>query len=281
MNRLETLRLARAGELYPAVIVHGGGEEERRAFALELARTLLCGAEPADRPCGACRHCRRIVWAEGGDAERFHPDFLVLERDLKTATSVEATRNLLRTAQVSPFEARGQVFVIANAETLSPEAANSLLKVLEEPHASAPRHFLLLAPSRFDLLPTLRSRSLAVYLGPAEAVDLGRVEELADELAPCVAAYAASRSPVYLLAAAQVLKGAGGWEDPRSGRPWALAAAAVVAASKGADLAAELRRRLLALADGLLAAPPWRLRAVSPERLLEGLVCRHLAGPAG
>ena len=86
---------------------------------MTLARTLLCEraargpavrrlpALPADRLARPRR--RRAL---------FHPDFQVLERDLKTSTSVEATRELLRTAQVSPFEARGQVFVVASAETL-------------------------------------------------------------------------------------------------------------------------------------------------------------------
>ncbi len=170
---------ARRGRLYPSVILHGRDAAARQAAAVALARTLLCEApSPTERPCGVCRHCRRIVWP--GDTASshpalFHPDYQVLERDLKTATSVEATRELLRTAQVSPFEARGQVFVIASAETLSGEAANALLKNLEEPHISAPRHFLLLATSTLDLLPTLRSRSLAVFLGPAEPVDRAAV----------------------------------------------------------------------------------------------------------
>lgn len=279
MNAEATLGLARSGELYPAVIVHGAGEGERRDFALALGRTLLCSEPPAGRPCGACRHCRRIDWPAEGAAEHFHPDFQVLERDLKTATSVDATRALLRIAQVSPFEARGQVFVIANAETLTAEAANSLLKALEEPHASAPRHFLLLTPSRLDLLPTLRSRSLAVYLGAAEAVGADEVSGLAEELAGCLAAYADSGAAVYLLAAAEVLKRAGKWEDPRAGRPWAVAAAAVVEAVRGGQAPPGLSRRLLALAESLLAAPPWRLRAVPVERILEGLVAHHLAGP--
>src|SRR5262249_53035952 len=83
--------------------------------------------------CGACRHCRRIVWPGEDEAAPFHPDFQVLERDLKASTSVDATREMLRTAQVSPYEARGQVFVIASAESLTGEAANALLKNLEEP----------------------------------------------------------------------------------------------------------------------------------------------------
>ena len=118
------LEIAREGRLYPAVILHGGDSAARRAAAGELARILLCEADPAERPCGVCRHCPRIAAAiadEGG----FHPDFQVLERDLKTVTSVEATKTFLRGAQVPPFEAPGQVFVVASAESLSGEAANA------------------------------------------------------------------------------------------------------------------------------------------------------------
>ncbi|HSF44299.1 MAG TPA: hypothetical protein VLT87_31215, partial [Thermoanaerobaculia bacterium] len=156
MSLAPVLENARKGRLYPAVILHGGDEETRQRAALTLARALLCEApSPEARPCGVCRHCRRIVWpgsAEAGET-LFHPDFQVLARDLKTSTSVEATREMLKTAQFSPFEARGQVFVVASAESLTGEAANALLKTLEEPPVSAPRNFLLLAPSRLDLLP--------------------------------------------------------------------------------------------------------------------------------
>ncbi|HEX9944938.1 MAG TPA: hypothetical protein VGG03_23255, partial [Thermoanaerobaculia bacterium] len=145
MNLPAALASARQGRLYPSVILDGGDAEARRRAALDLARTLLCEAPPESRPCGVCRHCRRIGWPGPGQAGEapFHPDFQVLERDLKVSTSVDATRELLRTAQVSPFEARGQVFVIASAESLTGEAANALLKSLEEPHTSAPRNFFL------------------------------------------------------------------------------------------------------------------------------------------
>jgi hypothetical protein len=278
LNLSAALAAARQGRLYPSVILDGGDSGTRRAAALELARTLLCEAPPASRPCGVCRHCRRIAGAAGGEAGEtpFHPDFQLLERDLKASTSVDATRELVKTAQVSPFEARGQVFVVASAESLTGEAANALLKNLEEPHVSAPRHFLLLAPSRLDLLPTLRSRSLAVFLGPAEPVDPQTVEPLARAFSAAVAAWAASGSPIYLLSAAAALERAGGWEDPRSGRPWALAAAAVLRSLELDEAPASGRRARLALAEALLEAPAWRLRGIAAERILEGLVARHL-----
>ena len=333
MNLPAAIQAARQGRLYPAVILYGGDVEARRQAAVELARHLLCAAAPAERPCGVCRHCLRIAWpaAAGGSspAAPFHPDFQVLERDLKTATSVDATRELMRVAQVSPFEARGQVFVIASAESLSGEAANALLKNLEEPHVSAPRHFLLLTPSRLDLLPTLRSRSLAVFLGPAVTADADQVEVLARAFAAAAGAYAETGAAVYLLSAAEALAAAGaagaagatgaaagpararpgathgsgrgsggsgwggggapgGWDDPRSGRPWALAAAAVLRSlpepaaeaelpSASAPRAAPWRAARLALAEALLTGPTMRLRGISAERILEGLVSRHLS----
>lgn len=277
MSLPATLDTARRGRLYPSVILHGGSDETRRQAALELARTLLCEAPPDERPCGVCRHCRRVGWAGGGD-DAFHPDFLALERDLKTSTSVDATREMLRSAQLSPFEARGQVFVIASAETLSGEAANALLKALEEPHAGAPRNYLLLAPSQFDLLATLRSRSLAVFLGPTEAVDRAEAAPLAEAFTAAVAGWTAGGSPAYLLAAAAALRPAGGWDDPRSGRPWALAATAVLDAAYRDAVPAGVRRSLLTLAEALLGAPALRLRGIPAERILDGLVARHLGG---
>lgn len=279
MNLPAALASARQGRLYPAVILDGGDAGARRAAAVELARVLLCEASPPEaRPCGVCRHCRRIVWPASGEDAQFHPDFQVLERDLKASTSVDATREMLKTAQVSPFEARGQVFVVASAESLTGEAANALLKSLEEPHVSAPRNFFLLAPSRLDLLPTLRSRSLAVFLGAADRLDPASVEPLARAFGAAAAAYAASGAPVYLLSAAAALNGAGGWEDPRSGRPWGVAAAAVLRSLELEETVS--RRARLALAESLLEAPALRLRGITAERILEGLVARHLGAGA-
>ncbi len=277
MNREALLAAGRAGTLYPAVILHGSTAEGRRKAAYELARTLLCDAEPAARPCGECRNCRRIVETEpksAGDEAPFHPDFQILERDTKTSTSVEAARELLKAAQFSPFEARGQVFVIASAESLTGEAANALLKVLEEPHDTAPRHFFLLAPSRLDLLATLRSRSLSVFLGPANPPDREALARSARAFAAAVSAWESGRAPIHLLAAASLLAGTGDFDDPRSNEPWAAAAGTILASLENAELP---RRSLLALAESLLEAPAWRLRGVPADRILEGLVARHLA----
>ena len=299
------VELARRGELYPSVIVHGSSGAERREAALELARTLLCErTAPAERPCGACPHCRRIAWPDEPDAA-FHPDFAVLGRDLKTSTSAEATRDFLRVAHSSPFEARGQVFVVAEADTLSAEAGDALLKLLEEPGLAAPRHFLLLAPSRLDLPETLRSRSLSIYLGePGLPVGEEVVAVVEEGFLGSVLRWRAGGGAIWLVDAARRLRSVGIWEDPkfqadtkrsewprlldeerfesgfkdpRAERPWISAATVVRRVALGERAEPPLRGALFALAESLLAAPPMRLRGISPERILEGLLARHLA----
>lgn len=271
------LETARRGRLYPSVILYGSTFEARRDAACDTSRTLLCARPEQERPCGECRHCRRVVWP-GPKVERFHPDFHVLERDLVTSTSIDATKGFLRSTVATPFEARGQVFVVAEADTLGPGAADTLLKTLEEPPAMTPRNFLLLAGSRLDLSPTLRSRSLAVYLGVPETLDEELVSAVAGELASSLDAYFESASPVLLLTAAQALGRIPGWEDTRARKPWATAAAAVVRYAGQRQAPPSVRRALYALAGELADAWTLRLRMIPAERVLEGLVSRHLGG---
>lgn len=277
--------MARQGRLYPSCILYGASLEERRQATVELGRTLLCERPAQERPCSlegptpACSHCRRLEWPSK-EANQFHPDFHVLERDLRSTTSVDATRGFLNAAYSSPFEARGQIFVIAEAETLSPGAANALLKLLEEPPTRSPRYFMLLAPSRLDLLVTLRSRSLSVYLGSPESLDNAIIDEVAEAFGRSLDGLLSDPSAIYLLTAAQALALATGWEDPRSRKPWAMASAAVLRSLKSRQLEPALRRDLLELAEELLGAARIRRRGIGHERILEGLLARYLASRA-
>jgi hypothetical protein len=274
------LELARGGRLYPSVILHGASDAGRRGAAEHLARLLLCDEPLPARPCGTCRHCRRITMT-AREESGFHPDFVVVERDLKTSTSVEGTKAALRTVQLRPFEARGQVVVVASAETLSGAAANALLKALEEPGLLAPRHFLLLAPAASQLLATLRSRSLSIYLpeGRFRQASRAAAGPAAEALGRVLDAYLERASAAVAIGFAGALfdhaGGVAAFEDLRAEAPWARAAAAVLLAAEGRPrtVAAPLHE----LAHGLLEAPELRLRAVPARRILDGLTARALA----
>lgn len=276
-----TLELARRGRLYPAVILYGGSDASRRTAAERLARALLCEESAAGRPCGRCRHCRRISLIAGDEAATFHPDLVMVERDLKTSTSVEGTKAALRTVQLRPFEARGQVVVVASAETLSGAAANALLKALEEPGLLAPRNFLLLAPAASQLLPTLRSRSLSIYLpeGRPRVASREGAAPAAETLGRVLDAYLERGSAAVAIGFAGALfehaGGAVAFDDLRAETPWARAAAAVLAVAE--ERPRSVAAPLYELAHGLLEAPELRLRAVPARRILDGLAARALA----
>ncbi|MDE2923374.1 MAG: hypothetical protein OYL92_01045 [Acidobacteriota bacterium] len=300
MNRAadRLIPLAAAGRLYPSVIVSGGTPAERRNYAFEIGRALLCERGPEERPCGECRHCQRVDpdrYASEARAKeksekrrgragnqgdvgvrQSHPDFMLLERPPGARDiGVDMVRPLVRSAQMSPFEARGQVYVIAEAETLNPFGANVLLKTLEEPVGSTPRHFLLLTHSAQELLPTLRSRSQTVYLGGQRAAtDSERIAELAAHWRqrPDGGGFA-----LWISGLADGLVAVAGkdLEDVRARQGWTRIAATVVDVASALDDRGD-RAAALAFASDLLDAHRLRERYIQPRRIIEGLAARRL-----
>jgi len=100
-----------------------------------------------------------------------HPDLIELAPPQgKERVGIDQIRDAIRSAQFSPVQGDRKVCVLPVAEALTPEAANALLKTLEEP----PREmaFVLLAEQATDLLPTIVSRSRVVRLLPTDRADL-------------------------------------------------------------------------------------------------------------
>lgn len=175
---LQTLKTALgSGRLHHAYRFEGpdGVGKERAAFA--LAQALVCSVRP-NEGCGACSACRRAVsFSEGPPCVPLHPDVVLLERGLyppavlgrtspeTTGIGVEQIRRLVvARAGYPPHEAARLVFIFRAAHELTPNAANALLKTLEEPRHDV--HFLLLTDQPRRLLDTIRSRTLPVRFGP-------------------------------------------------------------------------------------------------------------------
>lgn len=149
----------------------------KRTLAEVFAAALNCEARGEDwdgEPCGECRSCRK-------QAHGNHPDLQVIEPD-GARLKVEQMRELRRENARRPYEARHKVFIIDQAELMTDEAANSLLKTLEEP--PGPAVFILLSAYPARILQTIRSRCSILKLAPlpegvlAEALRAeGRPEE--------------------------------------------------------------------------------------------------------
>jgi len=119
----------------------------KRMVAKMVAQELNCAAQ-GDRPCGSCDSCRKIEKSE-------HPDLHIIENG-EAQIKIEDIRNILREASFRPYEGAMKVFIIDNAHKLNTEAANSLLKILEEPPAST--LIILITHKPQNIIKTVLSR---------------------------------------------------------------------------------------------------------------------------
>ncbi len=155
----------RSGRLTQGYVLAGPEGIGKQLFARGLAQSLLCQEPARDSlsPCGSCPACRSFT---GGS----HPDFHFVQRDSgKRELTVEkllgpkeqrGRAGLCHDLSLRPHADSRKIAVINDADTMNDEAANALLKTLEEPPERA---VILLIASNYDaLLPTIRSRCQVV-----------------------------------------------------------------------------------------------------------------------
>jgi DNA polymerase-3 subunit delta' len=197
-----------AGRLPTALLLVGPSGVGKQRLALWVAQGLVCDSGPGE-PCGSCQACRRALGLAHPDVHWFFPIPRPRGEEAKQAEEAEEAlgaalaarrenplapppdgmaglflplvRALHRRAQLRPALARRKVFVLGRAERLvpqaaNPEAANAMLKLLEEP---PPDTYLILTTSEpAALLPTIRSRLVPLRVGrvPADVVHRFLVE---------------------------------------------------------------------------------------------------------
>jgi DNA polymerase-3 subunit delta' len=192
------LRDMLARERFPhAVILSGARGAGKYTLALMLAQALNC-LEPTESDglpdfCGHCANCTRIAQAADLDARfaeavearenlretdkketrlfvQTHPDVLIIPPDPpQMMIKVDQVRRVIETIYYRPSEARERVYIFTDS-AFNKEAANSLLKVLEEPPDFAT--IFLLSENPGELLPTIRSRSMNFALGALPAAEI-------------------------------------------------------------------------------------------------------------
>jgi DNA polymerase III subunit delta' len=201
----QILRAVREDRLPQILLLTGGAGVGKQRFALWVAQVVLCENRSA-APCGECQACRLVVGLAHPDLHWFMPvprpkatdhDRQVEELAETLGEVIEERRHnplyqpveglsghfvatarlLQRRAALTPAMGHRKVFLLAEADRLvpqesSPEAANALLKLLEEPPANT--QFLLTAVDQNRLLPTIRSRVVPLRLGRLPNVEVER-----------------------------------------------------------------------------------------------------------
>ena len=194
------LRDMLARERFPhAVVLAGGRGSGKYTLALMLAQALNCltPTQTDGLPdfCGKCANCTRIAqaadlearFAEAVEARenlretdkketrlfvQTHPDVLIIPPDPpQMMIKVDQVRRVIETIYYRPAEGRERVYIFTDSAFMK-EAANSLLKVLEEPPEFAT--IFLLTENSGELLPTIRSRSMVFTLGALSVEEIER-----------------------------------------------------------------------------------------------------------
>ena len=162
---LNVLQNALRHERVPQAYVFAGYEGIGKKFsALMLAKALNC-REKQDDACDRCVSCHKV---DSGN----HPDIRVIEPDGQFI-KIDQIREMQKDAGYKAFEGRRKVYIIDHAETMRDEAANALLKTLEEPAAECV--IILVTANVYALLPTVLSRCQFirfVALGVEKLVEL-------------------------------------------------------------------------------------------------------------
>ena len=231
------LDTARRGELHNSIILHGPAHEELQSLALGAAKALNCLNRTTGDDCTACQHIER----------RIHPDVHFVDvADDRKQISVDQIREILSNAPMRPYEGRTKVFIIDPASALTGGGSNALLKTLEEPARDTT--FILLTRSPDLLLPTIRSRSQAIYVGGDDPRD----DALETFLRDALTRFATKHDAAALLSAAAAVSQHDEVSDAIALLGSVLCEAAAGRLPNVSDHVS--RDRLLAAADGAMAA---------------------------
>lgn len=130
-------------------------------FAKEFSKMVLCNSKN-EKPCNKCKSCIEFN-------SNNNPDFFVIEPD-GSSIKIEQIRQMQKSILEKPIESHKKVYIINDAETMTKEAQNCMLKTLEEPQDFIV--IILIASNENNILPTVKSRCTKVFFRNLDDADI-------------------------------------------------------------------------------------------------------------
>jgi DNA polymerase-3 subunit delta' len=157
-------RYERLQKIHPTLLITGLDGVGKRSMVIQLIQKLFCDQPGANlEPCGVCKSCKRAQQNQWLDLMWLEPD--TGDDDSRLGIhKIDAFRELKTKLGMGPAEEPFRIVVITNADRMTPQAANSILKTLEEPPPNW--IFILTATDASRLLPTILSRCMEIKLKP-------------------------------------------------------------------------------------------------------------------
>ena len=145
------------GNISHAYILSGEAGMGKKSLANAFALALLCEKGQAD-PCRQCHACKQVMSGN-------HPDLIYVTHEKPASIGVDDVRRQINdTIQVKPYSSAHKIYIVDEAEKMTVQAQNALLKTIEEPPAYAV--ILLLTTNAEAFLPTILSRCVQLKLKP-------------------------------------------------------------------------------------------------------------------
>ena len=150
-----------------AYIFFGPGGVGKMLAALNFAKTLVCKNAVSYEPCGKCPACLKVD-------RKNHPDVFILKPDKEGGSiKIDEVRQLIKNMYLKPFEAAKKIYIIDEAQEMKHEAANALLKTLEEPPPDAV--IILITDNLKSLFHTIVSRCQVVRFFPLKVREVKEI----------------------------------------------------------------------------------------------------------
>ncbi len=145
-------------------IFYGEDRELLMEFALAYAKALTCKNAENDF-CGVCDSCLRINSLTHGDLEIYEDS---------NGIKIDQVREIAYRVSTASYEGGNRIFILKDVEKMKKEAANALLKMIEEPEKG---DFFILLANNLNILPTIKSRSMFLKIKMRNAEELGVSQE--------------------------------------------------------------------------------------------------------